>query len=129
MELPPDLRSLSHAELDGLIAELFKEEKRISRERRLLHQYLDLLGVERSVQTTGVPLDGWIGRLAARENQLSYERSLVQGHLDIMRAVRKERRRAGRSSVSLGAENLVRALSRHGGRSLTPLPNSPPSSP
>jgi hypothetical protein len=117
-------------ELERSVGEFAKREKAISAERRLLHQYLDLLGVERSVQTSGVPLDGWIGKLAARENQLSYERSLVQGRLDIMRAVRKERR-AGRSSLSLGAESLVRALSRHGGRSLAPapLPDSPPSSP
>ena len=119
MELPPDLQSLSGAELDGLIARLFKKEKEISRERRLLHQYLDLLGVERSVQTTGVPLDGWVGRLVAIENEVSYERCLLQGHLDILRAERKERRK-GRSLASPHLEQLAEALSRHRRRSATP---------
>ena len=118
MELPPDFRSSSDAELDGLIAQLFKKEKRISRERRLLHQYLDLLGVGRSVQTTGVPLDGWAGRLVARENDVSYERSLLQGHLDILRAEKRERRN-GRSLASPRIEQLAEALSRHRRRSAT----------
>ena len=130
MELHPDLRSVSDADLDRLLGQLTEREKEISRERRLLHRYLDLLGIERSVQTTGVPLSGWIGKLATRENELSYERSLVQGRLDIMRAVKKERK-GGWSSVSLGADSLVKALSRHGGRSLAlaPLAESPSSSP
>ena len=121
MELPPDLGSLSAAELDGLIAELFKKEKRISRERRLLHKYLDLFGVERSVQTTGVPLDGWVGTLIARENEVSYKRSLLQGHMDILRAHRDERTH-GRSLASPRIEQLAEALSRHRRRSATPLP-------
>ena len=124
MELPPDLRSLSDADLDGLISQLTTTEKEISRERRLLHEYLDMLGVERLAQTTGVPLDGWVGKLAARENQVSYERCLVQGHLDILRAVRKERKRGG-SRASLRTETLVKALLRHGGRSVRRLDSSP----
>jgi hypothetical protein len=126
MELPPDLQSLSDTDLDRLISELTKTEKQISRERRLLHQYLDVVGVDRLAQTTGVPLDGWVGKLAARENEVSYERSLVQGHLDILRAVRKERKRGG-SRASLGTETLVKALLRHGGRSVRRLDSSPTS--
>jgi hypothetical protein len=110
-----DFGSLSDNDLQYLIRELTQRERAISCERRLLHKYLDLLGVERPVQVTGVPLDGWVGKLAARENDVSYERSLLQARLDIMRAMRKERR-AGRSSVSLGRDNLIKALSRHGGR-------------
>ena len=55
MELHPDLRSVSDADLDGLFRQLTEREKEISRERRLLHKYLHVLGIERSVQTTGVP--------------------------------------------------------------------------
>ncbi len=116
MELPPDLRSLSAAELEGLIAQLFEREKRISRERRLLHEYLDLFGVERSVQMAGVPMNGWVGTLIARENEVSYERSLLQGNLDILRGERKERR-SGRSLASPRIEQLTEALSRHRRRS------------
>ncbi len=110
-----DPGSLSNDDLDRLIGALGEREKSISRERRFLHRYLDLLGVDRMTQTTGVPLNGWAGALAARENEVSYERSLVQGRLDILRAVRDERKQ-GNSRASLGAEALVRALSRPGRR-------------
>jgi len=109
-----------------LISELIKREKQISRERRLLHQYLDVLGVDRLAQTTGIPLDGWAGKLAARESEGSYERSLLQGHLDILRAVRKERTSGG-SPASLRTETLVKALQRHGGRSARRVNSSPAS--
>ena len=111
-----DLGSLSDDDLDRLIGELTEREKSISRERRLVHEYLRLLGVKRGAHMTGDPATGWIGRLIERENEVSYERSLVQGRLDILKAEQRERR-SGRSLASLGAEALVKALSRHGRRS------------
>jgi hypothetical protein len=110
-----DLGSLSDNDLRYLIGELTEREKAVSRERRRLHRCLDMLGVDRLTQTTGVPFDGWVGVLVQRENEVSYERSLVQGRLDILRAEQKERPR-GRSLASLGAEALTKALSRHGRR-------------
>jgi RsiG-like len=110
-----DLGSLSDNDLQHLIGELTDMERAVSRERRLLHKCLGILGVDRLTQTAGVPFDGWVGTLVQRENEVSYDRSLVQGRLDILKAERKERKR-GRSRGSLGAEALTKALSRHGCR-------------
>ena len=110
-----DLGSLSDNDLQYLIGDLTEREKAISRERRLLHRCLDVLGVDRLTQTAGVPFDGWVGALVQRENEVSFERSLVQARLDIFNAERKERR-SGRSLASLGAEALINALSRQSRR-------------
>lgn len=110
-----DLASLSDDDLDRLIGELTEKEKSLSKERRLVHEYLRLLGVKRGAHMTGDPVAGWIGRLIERENEVSYQRSLVQARLDILMAERTERR-SGRSFASLGAEALTKALSRHGRR-------------
>ena len=115
-----DLGSLSKDDLDRLIRELTVSEQDVSRERRLLHEYLRLLGVKRGAHIAGDPVTGWISRLIERENDVSYRRSLMQGRLDILKAEQKERGR-GRSLASLGADALVRALSRHG-RSSKPRP-------
>jgi hypothetical protein len=106
-----DLGSLSDNDLQYLIGELAEREKVVSRERRLLHKCLDTLGVDRLAQTAGMPFDGWVATLVQRENEVSYERSLLQGRLDILTAERKERKR-GRSLASLGAEALIKVLSR-----------------
>ena len=115
-----NLGSLSKDDLDRLIGELTVSEQDVSRERRLLHEYLCLLGVKRGAHIAGAPVTGWIGRLIERESDVSYRRSLMQGRLDILKAEKKERGR-GRSLASLGADALVRALSRHG-RSSKPRP-------
>ena len=117
MELLADLDfgSLSDNDLQWLIGELTEREQAISRERRLLHKCLDMLGVHRTTQNAGMPLEGWVGALVTRENDVSYERSLVQARLDILKEERTERK-GGRSLASLGAEALARALSRHGRR-------------
>lgn len=109
-----DLGSLSDNDLQHLIGELTEREKAISRERRLLHEYLRLLGVKRGAHIKGSPVVGWIGQLIRRENEVSYRRSLVQGRLDILQAERE--RRGGRSLASFSAEALIKALSRHGCR-------------
>jgi hypothetical protein len=107
---PLDLGSLSDDGLDSLIDELTEDERAVSRERRLVHEYLRVLGVKRGTHLNGDPA-GWIGLLIDRENAVSYRRSLVQGRLDILKSERRERRR-GWSLATLGAEALVRALSR-----------------
>ena len=96
MELPPDLRSSSDADLVGLIGNCSRKRRRFRASAVSCTSTSTCLASGVSVQTTGVPLDGWAGRLVARENEVSYERSLLQGHLDILRAERKERRN-GRS--------------------------------
>jgi hypothetical protein len=110
-----DFRSLTDDDLDRRIAELDRSERAISRERRLLHEYLKLLGVDRHAQTTGVPFSDWVARLVARENEVSYERSLIQARLDILVAMKRERSH-GRPRSSLGFTTLVNALSRNARR-------------
>jgi hypothetical protein len=124
-----DLGPMSDGDLNRAVDDLTSREKAISAERRLLHDYLRLLGVDRATQTTGIPLDGWPGSLVARENRISYERSLLQARLDILRAAREERKSTG-SRAALGIEALTRALTRHGRgsrptRRLGSLPTSP----
>ncbi len=85
IEQAADLESLSDADLARRIEELTHREKAISTERRILHRYLKLFGVDRATQTTGLPLDGWLGALAARENEISFERSQTQARLDMLK--------------------------------------------
>ena len=110
-----DLGSLSDDDLRELIGSLAAREKAVSRERHLLHEYLDLLGVKRGAHLKIDPAAGWIGQLIEREDEVSYERSLVQARLDILKAVRKARGK-GQSLGALGFDALVTALSRHGRR-------------
>ena len=119
IEQAADLGSLSDADLERRIEELTQREKAISTERRILHRYLKLFGVDRVTQTTGLPLDGWLGALAARENEISFERSQIQARLDILKEC-SDARASGDSRPWLSFERLARALSRN------PHRNAPP---